>query len=145
MPLRRSLAGLVLPPLLLICGCQRPATPEKSVVEPITPVSIAEPTSNAEDRIVKAVEKLGGKAAHLDDDPAKPIIKVDLAGAKVTDAGLKELADLKGLNELDLSATNVTDAELKALADLTGLGTLSLNYTKVTDAGLKELAGLKGL
>jgi hypothetical protein len=63
----------------------------------------------------------------------------------VTDAGLKELVGLKGLQSLSLGGTKVTDAGLKELAELKGLQRLELSSTKVTDAGLKELAGLKGL
>jgi formylglycine-generating enzyme required for sulfatase activity/Leucine-rich repeat (LRR) protein len=63
----------------------------------------------------------------------------------VTDADLKELAGLKNLTMLDLKYTNVTDAGLKELAGLTNLTTLDLSGTKVTDAGLKELASLTNL
>ncbi|MCS6850257.1 MAG: hypothetical protein NZ700_03690 [Gemmataceae bacterium] len=92
-----------------------------------------------------------------------------LGGTRVTDAGLKELAGLKGLQSLDLLGTRVTDAGLKELAGLklkelyipdqarTDLGLkhylaavepptrLYLSSWRLTDAGLKELAGLKGL
>jgi serine/threonine protein kinase/Leucine-rich repeat (LRR) protein len=64
---------------------------------------------------------------------------------KVTDAGLKELAGLKGLQSLELGFTQVTDIGLKELAGLQALRDLGLGGTKVTDAGLKELAGLKSL
>ena len=50
-----------------------------------------------------------------------------------------------GKQSLDLKDTDVTDAGLKELAALKGLQALSLGWTKVTDAGLKELAGLKAL
>jgi hypothetical protein len=40
---------------------------------------------------------------------------LNLVRTKVTDAGLKELAALKGLKVLDLSSTKVTDAGLKEL------------------------------
>ena len=85
--------------------------------------------------------------AHADNDPAKPIVKVDLSDCNaVTDAGLKELAGFKGLQTLSLTRRNaVTDAGLKELAGLKGLQTLSLWGCQVTDAGLKDLAGLKGL
>jgi internalin A len=57
----------------------------------------------------------------------------------VTDAGLKELAGLKGLTRLSLSRTGVTDAGLKELAGLKNLKNLSLSGTSVTDAGAKTL------
>ena len=58
---------------------------------------------------VKAVEKLGGKVTRDDKLPGKPVIGVNLAGTKVTDAGLKELKDLKQLTYLQLGHTGVTD------------------------------------
>jgi hypothetical protein len=70
---------------------------------------------------------------------------IDLGGTNVTDAGLKELAGLKGLTYLALEGTRVTDVGLKELAGLKGLTDLHLGGTKVTDAGLKELVKLKGL
>jgi hypothetical protein len=57
----------------------------------------------------------------------------------VTDAGLKEVARLKNLQELSLYATRVTDMGLKELAGLTNLRALDLSKAKVTGAGLKEL------
>jgi hypothetical protein len=82
----------------------------------------------------------GGKAAS--DELIATII---LKGEPVTDAGLKELAALPGLETLRLDQTAVTDEGLKAVGTLQGLRELDLQSTAVTDAGLKELAGLKGL
>src|SRR5262245_30775574 len=65
--------------------------------------------------------------------------------AKVTDAGLKQLAGLKNLSALYLASTKVTDAGLRELTGLENLSTLDLSGTKVTDAGLKALAPLKNL
>jgi internalin A len=92
-----------------------------------------------EDKAVSLVEKLGGKATRDEKAPGKPVVKVNLRGTQVTDAGLKELAALKNLTTLDLNLTQVTDAGLKELATLKNLTTLELVYTKVTDVGLKEL------
>src|SRR5438128_612670 len=94
---------------------------------------------------VKAVEKLGGKVTRDDKLPGKPVIGVHLHEIGVTDAALKELADLKQLTTLRLHATQVTDAGLKELKDLKQLTTLYLGSTQVTDAGLKELKDLKQL
>lgn len=65
--------------------------------------------------------------------------------AQVTDAGLKELAELKNLTSLQLGGTQVSDAGLKELAGLKNLSTLHLNDTQVTDAGVKELVALRNL
>jgi hypothetical protein len=59
---------------------------------------------------------------------------------KVTDASLKELAELERLQFLVLSGTGVTDATLRQLAGLERLQFLMLRKTAVTDAGIKELA-----
>jgi internalin A len=55
----------------------------------------------------------------------------------VTDAGLKELADLKNLTTLSLFGTQVSDAGLKELSGLKNLTTLDLDSTQVT--GVAEL------
>ena len=94
---------------------------------------------------VKAVENLGGKVTRDDKLPGNPVIGVHLHEIGVTDAALKELADLKQLTTLGLESTQVTDAGLKELKDLKQLTTLYLGSTQVTDAGLKELKDLKQL
>ncbi|MBL8878913.1 MAG: protein kinase [Phycisphaerales bacterium] len=105
------------------------------------------------------------------DSGLKALITLDLVGAPVTDARLKELAradtGLKALTTLNLWCTQVTDAGLKELARAdTGLKALTTLILKekvltdgvpflhdgslqVTDAGVRELAradtGLKQL
>ena len=68
-----------------------------------------------------------------------------LAKQKVTDVGLKELRDLNDLSALDLRHTQVTDTGLKELKHLKNLTKLFLDGTQVTDAGLRELKDLKKL
>src|SRR5437870_2879959 len=94
---------------------------------------------------VKAVENLGGKVTRDDKLPGKPVIGVNLGGTKVTDAGLKELKQVKQLTDLNLDDTPVTDAGLKELKHFKQLTALDLKATPVTDAGLKELKDLKQL
>ena len=85
----------------------------------------------------------------------------------MTDAGLKELAGIKGLQTLDLwlhqgdgrgaeragrpqgaagaGPTHAGDGRgAEGAGRVKGLHMLDLRETKVTDAGLKELAALKG-
>lgn len=62
-----------------------------------------------------------------------------LWGSPVTDAGLKELADMKNLTWIDLRDTQITDIGLKELAGMTKLRYLLLENTKVTDAGVGAL------
>src|SRR5262249_47050285 len=87
---------------------------------------------------VKAIKKLGGKVTVDDKRPGKPVVGVNLGGTKVTDAGLKELKELKNLRELNLGDTQVTGAGLKELKELKNLQGLDLSYGEVTDVGLKE-------
>jgi hypothetical protein len=64
-------------------------------------------------------------------------------GLQGWDAGLKELACLKGLETHCLTGTQTSDAGLKELAGLTDLKSLVLRGTDITSAGLKNLAALK--
>ena len=73
------------------------------------------------------------------------IAQLDLGRTKITDAGLKTVAQLPRLVQLDLRQTAVTDAGLEALTKLKNLQSLNLYGTQVTDAGLKQLAAVKSL
>jgi hypothetical protein len=109
--------------------------------------------SDVEDDTLRALRKIGriswlhraqgagGKRPLTSAD----VIALDLAGTSVTDAGLKELADLRNLHSLNLNNTEVTDKGLKELARFKRLETLNLDSCHVTDAGLRELAELSGL
>lgn len=66
-------------------------------------------------------------------------------GTVVTDAILKDLANLKNLEKLDLTHTYVSGSALKELAKLQHLTTLSLGGPQVRDVGLKDLPMLKKL
>jgi|GEM_PF-2408056 len=74
-----------------------------------------QPAPTALDRAVSFVKSLGGKVFRDDNSPLTPVTRIDLAGTKVTDAGLKELAFLTNLELLDLSNTQVTDAGIEEL------------------------------
>src|SRR5262249_47302844 len=93
---------------------------------------------------VKLIEKVGGRVT-VDPKRSGMPIAVNFSGTAVTDAGLKELKELKSLRELDLGGTAITDAGLKELKELKGLRELHLSGTAVTDAGLKELKELNRL
>ena len=71
--------------------------------------------------------------------------QLDLSHTQVGDAGLAELKGLRALESLKLVDTQVTDAGLGHLKGLTGLRELSLWNTKITDAGLAHLKNLTGL
>jgi mono/diheme cytochrome c family protein len=76
---------------------------------------------------------------------AQQIYSLNLAGTKVTDAGLAPLAGLTNLRRLHLEKTGITDAGLVHLKGLANLEYLNLYGTQVTDAGLANLEGLKNL
>ena len=66
---------------------------------------------SAEDRAVQAVMKWGGRITRDEEAEGKPVVGVDLADTKVTDAGLKDLKHFKSLRTLNLwNAHNITDA-----------------------------------
>ena len=64
---------------------------------------------------VRTILDLGGAVSVATKRPGMPVVKVDLSGTKITDAGLKVLKELKELRELDLNGTQVTDAGVKEL------------------------------
>ncbi len=69
-----------------------------------------------------------------------------LDGSQVTDAGLNHLAGHKSLTSVELRLSQrITDDGLKALAEIPGLTYLGLAGTKITDKGLQHLTGAKKL
>jgi hypothetical protein len=74
-----------------------------------------------------------------------PRLRLIEAGARVTDAGLKNLNRLTRLQSLSLARTNVTDAGLMHIKGLTKLQYLGLWNTKVSGVGLANLKGLSQL
>jgi len=70
---------------------------------------------------------------------------LDLAGTKVTDAGLAAFASMPNLVRLHLERTGVTDAGLQHVLHLDNLEYLDLYGTQVTDDGLRQLEALPKL
>ena len=65
---------------------------------------------------------------------------------RITDGGVKHLANLRSLKKLELlGVPELTDATLAHLAGLTGLEEINLSGAKVTGSGLVHLAGLAEL
>ncbi len=76
------------------------------------------------------------------DQPGRPIVGIDLSHCRIQDHELAALKQLPGLRQLNLSWNQfLTDAGLKELRELKRLQTLDLSATRITDAGLKELKG----
>jgi hypothetical protein len=75
----------------------------------------------------------------------KGLTRLDLSSTNITDAGLAHLKELKGLTTLNLGGTQINGDGLAHLKELKGLTTLGLDDTRITDAGLAHLKELKGL
>ena len=78
--------------------------------------------------------------------PIAPNLRwLDLAGTKITDAGLGQLKAAPNLTRLHLERTGITDSGLTNLAPLVNLEYLDLYGTSVTDTGLDTLQSLPKL
>ncbi len=70
---------------------------------------------------------------------------LNASDARITDAGLARLRDLRNLKELDLPGNAITDAGVAHLRGLKHLERLNLSQTAITDAGFVHLAALQNL
>lgn len=95
-----------------------------------------------EKRAANDIEKLGGK---VEFNAEHEVVKVDLHGAKVTDADLKLLEHFTELEWLDLRITPISDEGVSHLAGLRKLKFLNLFRTNLSDKGLADLRGLINL
>lgn len=95
--------------------------------------------------VLAALKEAQAKIERDPTRPGKPVIKVDLEGRVVGDAGLKGIGCLTQLQELNLFDTGVGDAGMKELVLLQQLRFLKLFDTNVSDTGLKELGRLRHL
>lgn len=127
----------------------------------------AQPANEAE--IIAKIEQAGGKVYkisaadssreicfHLASQPVgdeqlgfavqiPDVIWLNLAGTKITDDGLKQIAGMKQLKRLHLEKTQIGDVGLDHLLGLAELEYLNLYGTQVTDAGAAKLAAMKNL
>lgn len=75
----------------------------------------------------------------------KKLTGLELSGAQLTDAGLKQLGSFENLHYLSLAENRLTDDGLKHLASFPKLGFVNLDGNKITDAGLKHLTRMNRL
>jgi hypothetical protein len=76
----------------------------------------------------------------------KLLRRLDLSGAEITPAGLRELERLPNLQELSLwNCRSLDDAAAPVLAGLPKLSIVDLSYTSAGDAALKSLGAHPGL
>lgn len=71
--------------------------------------------------------------------------QIQLAGTRVTDAGMEHLAKIKTLALVNVERTQVGDEGLAKLATLPRLGDLWIADTKVTDTGLAKLSSAQNI
>jgi hypothetical protein len=76
---------------------------------------------------------------------ANQITWLDLAGTRVSDAGMNVVAEMRNLTRLDLANTAVTDAGTRALSGLRRLEYVNLRGTRVGDGTLATLTQLPAL
>jgi imidazolonepropionase-like amidohydrolase len=95
-----------------------------------------------EKRAATEIEKLGGK---VEFNAEREVVKVDLHGAKITDADLKLLEHFTELEWLDLRITQISDEGVSHLAGLRKLKFVNLFRTNLSDKGLADLRGLINL
>jgi hypothetical protein len=108
-------------------------------------VAAAPDSKIASEHVEAFIKGLGGKVTV---DPARKdrsVVAIDLHLTQATDADLEALRDLATLRTLNLFGTRITDAGLKSVGVLSGLQSLDLNDTAVTDAGLQHLQRLAQL
>jgi internalin A len=99
-----------------------------------------------ESQAISEIKRLGGSVERDGQSPGYPVIAVDIVRGQVGDSDLHLLRAFKNLKELTLSATKVTDAGLKELRELKNLTSLELHDNRqITGAGLRELRELKSV
>jgi internalin A len=100
----------------------------------------------ANDKVIAAIENLGGTVEIDEKSPGKPIIGIELSSQKVTDDDLKVVEGLSSLRRLNLNWTQIGDAGLEHIKGITTLESLYLERcANVTDPGLAHLNGLTNL
>jgi len=123
------------------------AEPPKA--EPKVEAKNPEPTKTAATKLIanpivekairKQIKKPTGELTKVDLEKVTEL-NFALAGTKITDAVLKEVAKCKQLISLNFNEGQITAEGLKEVAKLQKLETLGLSSTGVTDVGLKEVA-----
>src|SRR5579875_1319157 len=74
-----------------------------------------------QDRSLKRLQAVGGIIQRSDASPNASVVVISLSGPEVTDAVLEDCQGQGGLRRLLLSNSRITDAGLKWLANLTAL------------------------
>ena len=101
--------------------------------------------SEAENKAIAEIRKLGGSVMELAQNDNRLVVAYHLTDGKVTDKFLAPLKNLKSIVHLNLRGTEISDDGLKQLSGLITLERLHLENTKIGDKGLEQLKGLSNL
>jgi hypothetical protein len=115
------------------------------MVPGITHAQEKEKRSEAENKAIAEIRKLGGSVMELAQNDNRLVVAYHLTDGKVTDKHLAPLKDLKSIVELNLRGTEISDDGLKQISGLATLERLHLEKTKIGDKGLAHLKGLSNL
>ncbi len=87
---------------------------------------------------VDAVMSMGGEVTLDARQPGTPVVSARfhfLNRSVITDAGLRELKELKSLQSLEFIGTGITDSQLKELKAISSLKSLRIQESRISDAG----------
>ena len=130
---------LVMIAAVVLVGCGKKDLPEPQAKTPETPKTDVNETTAP--KIQPKVEAKNPQPPKATSEKliADPIVeKAVRASLKKPEEELTE-ADLEKVTRLDLAGTKITDAGLKEVAKMQNLTRLILNGTKITRAGANEL------
>ncbi len=102
-------------------------------------VAMAQDTAD-ESKVIEKIRLLEGEVERDDKQPGRPVVGVSFEGSqRLSDNYIGLLKSFPKLVKLDLGGTKITDAGLKKLPELKNLIEVSLYETSVTPAGRAEL------
>ncbi|MFO0897050.1 MAG: hypothetical protein U0836_06415 [Pirellulales bacterium] len=145
--LKLFLAGLL---LVGCGGCQKgPPAPDPQAVAALQAKNRAEEKAEFLRQVAAGQDsfELMTKAADnswLEALKGKPIVALNLVSLPVTDEGIAHLAGNPKMKKLLLEGTKMSDAGMRVVADMPELTVLTMNG-EITDEGLKPVAGLTNL
>ncbi len=95
--------------------------------------------------VINAAKEFGDEQLKLLEPVADHVVWLDLARSQVTDAGMKTVRLMRGLERLHLENTAVTGTGIAELANLSELEYLNLYGTKVGNEIFETFASMPGL
>ena len=108
-------------------------------------IPLARPAEGESPAAVAAIQQLGARVRSMPGNRQELNVEFHLGGRDLTDQGLAQLVELKGIVALNLRDTQITSRGLSYLQGLTQLKWLHLERTQIGDAGMEHLSGLQKL